>query len=238
MFKLCYKDYLASRWLWLSAAILYLLYILQPLGQSLMVMAFGAMAIFGALSITLIWEEQNRTEALYASLPLTRRQIVSGRYLLAGLLALAGAALIFGTAVPALALLRAPAYQSALGPLLSVEAAVGYLFIAGFLVAGFLPLYYRFGLAKGNLAFLSGLVALGLGAAGIERLASRTLKIIPPLFTPDFLKDPGRGAVDLLRSFREALGFPLFIVLTLIVMTALVLVSLRLSIRTYEKREF
>jgi hypothetical protein len=55
MFKLCYKDYLASRWLWLSAAILYLLYILQPLGQSLMVMAFGAMAIFGALSITLIW---------------------------------------------------------------------------------------------------------------------------------------------------------------------------------------
>ncbi len=148
MLKLCYKDYLASRWLWLSVAVLYLLYIVQPLGQSLMVMAFGAMAVFGALSITLIYEEQNRAEALYASLPLTRRRIVSGRYVLAGLLALAGAALIFGTAIPALALLKAPAYQSALGPLRSVEAAVGYLFIAGFLAAGFLPLYYRFGLAN------------------------------------------------------------------------------------------
>jgi len=238
MFKLCTKDYLASRWLWLSIAVLYFLYIFQPLGQSLMVMAFGAMTVFGALSITLIYEEQNRTEALYASLPLTRRRIVSGRYVLAGLLALAGAALIFGTAIPALALLKAPAYQSALGPLCSIEAAIGYLFIAGFLVAGFLPLYYRFGLAKGNLAFLSGLVALGLGIAGIERLASKTLKIIPPLFTPDFLKDPGRGAVDLLRSLRESLGFPLFIALTVMILAALVLLSLRLSVRFYEKKEF
>jgi len=238
MLRLCHKDYLASRWLWLSVASLYLLYVVQPLGQSLMVMAFGAMAVFGALSISLLYEEQYRTEAFYASLPLTRRQIVRGRYLLAGLLALAGAALIFGSAVPGPALLRAPAYQNALGPLRSVEAAVGYLFIAGFLVAGFLPLYYRFGLAKGNLAFLSGLVALGLGVAGIERLASRTLKIIPPLFTEDFFKDPGAGLLNLIRSLREALGFPLFIVVVVFISAALVLFSLRLSIRTYEKKEF
>jgi hypothetical protein len=237
MLRLCYKDYLASRWLWLSVAVLYLLYIVQPLGRSLMVMVFGAMTVFGALTVTLIYEEQNRAEALYASLPLTRSQIVSGRYLLGNLIGLAGAALIFGTAVPALALLRAPAYRNALGPLLSVEAAVGYVFIAEFLVAGFLPLYYRFGLAKGNLAFLSGLVTLSLGVVGIERLASRTLKIVRPLFTPDFFKNPGRGTLDLLRSFRETLGFPLLIFLTLIILAALVLASLRISVRIHEKRD-
>lgn len=156
MLKLCYKDYLASRWLWLSAVILYFLYIVEPMGQSVMVMVFGAMYIFGSLAITLIWEEQNRTEALYASLPLTRRQIVSGRYLLVGFIVLAGAAVIFGTVVLGLALLRAPAYQSALGPLLSAEAGVGYFFTAVVLLTGFLPLYYRLGLAKGGLVFLVG----------------------------------------------------------------------------------
>jgi ABC-2 family transporter protein len=238
MLKLCYKDYLASRWLWLSIAVLYVLYIVQPLGQSLLVMIFGAMAVFGALAIPLIWEDQNRTEALYASLPLTRRRIVGGRYLLGGFIGLAAAALIFGMAPLTLTLLRAPAYQNALGPLLSVEAAVGYACISGFLVAGFLPFYYRLGLAKGNLAFLTGLVALGLGVAGLERLASRTLNLIPPLFTPDFFKDPGRGALGLLGVIRTALGSVLFISLTLLILAALVFVSFRLSVRTYEERDF
>jgi ABC-2 family transporter protein len=238
MLRLCYKDYLASRWLWLSVAVLYLLYIVQPLGQSIMVMVLGAISVFGALSITLIWEDQNRTEALYAGLPLTRRRIVGGRYLLAGLLVLAGAVLIFCTAAPALTVLRAAAYQSALGPLISVDAAIGYFFSVGFLLAGFLPFYYRFGLAKGNLAFLSGLAALGLGSAGIERLASRTLELIPPLLTQEFLKDPGRGVLGWIRSVRESFGLAILIALVLIMLGALVLISFRLSARTYEKRDF
>ena len=238
MLRLCYKDCLACRWLWLSIAALYLLYIVQPLGQSVMVMAFGVMSVFGALSVNLIWEDQYRTEALYAGLPLTRRRIVGGRYLLAGFIGLAGAALIFGSAFLALFALRAPAYQSALKPLLSVEAATGYVVVAGFLAAGFLPLYYRFGLAKGNLVFLCGLAAMGLAIAGLERLASRTLKIIPPLFTPGFFKDPGTGSTGLVRSAVEALGLPLFIALFLIVLSALIFASFRLSVRTYEKKEF
>lgn len=58
------------------------------------------------------------------------------------------------------------------------------------------------------------------------------------MFTEDFFKDPGRGLLGLIRSLRETLGFPFFIVFVLIVLGALVLVSLRLSVRFYERREF
>ncbi|MDH4272253.1 MAG: ABC-2 transporter permease, partial [Candidatus Aminicenantes bacterium] len=88
MLKLCYKDYLASRWLWLSVAVLFILYIIQPLGQTIIMMMLGSLAVYAVLAVTLIFEDQSRTEVLYASLPLKRRTIVRGRYLLAGIIVL------------------------------------------------------------------------------------------------------------------------------------------------------
>lgn len=237
MFKLCYKDYLASRWLWLSVAVLFILYIIQPMGQILIVMTLGALSVYAALSVTLIYEEQNRTETLYASLPLDRKTTVRGRYLLSGLIALGGAAVVFGSAALILALFKGPAYDKALSPLLSLNGVAGFILAAVLLLAVFLPLYYRFGLGRGNIAYLGVLSGLLLALAGLERIASGTLRIIPPLLTSDFLKDPGRGTLGLIASARGALGLPLFIACALVILSFLAAVSLRISTRLYEGKE-
>jgi hypothetical protein len=61
MLKLCYKDYLASRWLWLSVAVLFILYIIQPMGQATVIMTLGVLAVYAALSVSMIFEDQGRT---------------------------------------------------------------------------------------------------------------------------------------------------------------------------------
>jgi hypothetical protein len=237
MLKLCYKDYLASRWLWLSVAVLFILYIIQPMGQSIIIMMLGTLAVYGILAVTLIYEDQNRTEALYASLPLKRRTSVRGRYLLAGIFVIGGAAVVFGSAALTLALLKAPAYEKALTPLLSVEGIIGYLLTTVFLLTSFLPLYYRFGLGRGNLFYFSGLFALLLAVAGLERLASGPLHLMSPLFTTDFLRDPARGLLGLLGSVGETLGPFLSFVFVLSLLSLLVSASLRLSTRFYDRKE-
>jgi hypothetical protein len=238
MLRLCYKDYLAGRWLWLSIAILYVLYIIQPMGQSILIMVFGLLAVYGVLAINLIFEDQNRTEILYASLPLKRRTIVRGRYLLAGFIVLGGAAVIFGSAALTLALLKASAYDKALSPLLSREGIAGFLFAAVLFLAVFLPLYYRFGLGKANIILMGGLFLLVLAVAGLERFASGTLGLIPPQFGGGFLRDPGRGMINLVGSAMEVLRPPVFISLALGFSALLVWLSLRVSTGIYERKEF
>jgi hypothetical protein len=237
MLKLCYKDYLAGRWLWLTVAVLFILYIIQPMGQTTIIMTLGVLAVYAALSVSMIFEDQGRTETLYASLPLKRRTIVRGRYLLAGLIVVGGAAVVFGSAALTLALLKAPAYEKALLPVLSVDGMTGFLFVSAFLLAVFMPLYYRFGLGKGNVIYVGGLVAFLVIMTGLERLASRTLHLIGPVFTADFLRDPARGLLGLIGSTREALGPTLFICCILGVLTVLVATSLRLSTSFYDKKE-
>ncbi len=237
MLKLCYKDYLASRWLWLSVAVLFILYIIQPMGQTMIIMTLAALSVYATLSVTLIYEDQNRTETLYASLPLQRRTIVRGRYLLAGLIIIGGAAVVFGSAALTLALFKTPAYEKALSPLLSVDGIGGFLFTAVFILAVYLPLYYRFGLGRGNVIYLGVLFGLLFVAAGLERIASGALRIIPPLFTAGFLKEPGRGMIDLVGSAREELGPFLFCLFGLGLSALLAMLSLRVSIRFYERKE-
>ncbi len=238
MLKLCYKDYLATRWLWLSVAALFVLYIIQPMGQTMIIMMLGVLAVYAALLVTLIFEDQGKTETLYASLPLKRRTIVRGRYLLGGLIILGGAAVIFGSAALILDLLEAPAYDEALSPLLSFEGIAGFLFAAVLLLAVFLPLYYKFGLGRGNIIYLGVLFGLLLVLAGLERIASGTLRITPPLITGHFLKDPGRGTIGLIGSAKEVLGLPLFIASSLVLLSLATALSLRFSTRFYESKEF
>jgi len=238
MLKLCYKDYLAGRWFWLASSVLYALYVVQPLGSSILLMAFGPMLVLANLNIPLFIEDKDKTEILYAGLPLTRADIVRGRHLLAALLLAGSGLLIFGAGAAVKTVFRSPAYQAILSPLLTVEGAAGYLLAGGLLYAGFLPLYHKLGLGRGNIVFtLGALVILG-AAAGIERLASQTWKIIPPLFTTAFLKDPGKGIVEKICGVRSAIGTPLFALTAAALVAALFFFSIRLSTRFYERREF
>ncbi|MDH4271805.1 MAG: hypothetical protein OEW18_07495, partial [Candidatus Aminicenantes bacterium] len=135
------------------------------------------------------------------------------------------------------ALLKAPAYEKALSPLLSVEGFTGYLLATVFLLTSFLPLYYRFGLGRGNLFHFSGLFALLLALAGLERLASGPLHVVSPMFTADLLRDPARGLLGLIGSTQEALGAFLSVVFVLAFLALLISTSLQLSTRFYDRKE-
>jgi hypothetical protein len=238
MLKLCAKDYLSSRWLWLATSVTFVLYVIQPLGLSVLLMAFGVILLLANQNIPLFFEDKDKTEALYASLPLRRVDIVRGRYLMAGFLLSGSGFLIFGSSAAARALFRSQSYQNSLSPILSLEGVAGYLIGGGFLYAAFLPLYHKLGLGRGNMVFFPSLLFLLAAAAGLERFASRALKIIPPLLTPEFLRQPGRGIINAIGSIHSSLGTPLFGFAVIAFIAALVIVSLRLSIRFYERREF
>jgi hypothetical protein len=238
MFKLCAKDYLSSRWLWLGTSAIYALYVAQPLGLSFILMALGTLLLLTNLNIPLFFEDKDKTEALYASLPLRRADIVRGRYLLAGFILAGSGLLIFGSAAAVRTLFRGQSYQNSLSPLVSLEGIASYLLGGGFFLAAFLPLYHRLGLGRGNMVFFPGLFVLLAGATGLERIASAKLGIIRPLLTPEFLKDPGRGIIAGFENIRSALGPLLFGCAAIALLAAMVFVSLRLSIRFYERREF
>jgi hypothetical protein len=106
-----------------------------------------------------------------------------------------------------------------------------------FLLSSFLPLYYRFGLGRGNLLYFSGLLALLLAVAGLEKLASGPLHLMSPLFTADFLGDPARGLLGLIGSAGGTLGPFLSYVFVLSLLSLFVLASLRLSTRFYDRKE-
>jgi hypothetical protein len=237
MLKLCYKDYLSSRWLWLCVVVLYVLYIIQPMGRVTLIMTFGALAVYATLAVTLIYEDQNKTEVLYASLPLTRRTIVHGRYLLTGFILLGGAAVIFGSAALTLVRLKAPAYQEALSPLLSVDGVTGYFIGAVFLLMSFLPFSYRFGLGRGIILHFSGLSVLVVAVAGLDKLVSGPLHLASPVFAAGFLQNPGGEILRALGYAREAIGPSLFILCVLALLILQVSISIRISTRVYQRKE-
>lgn len=238
MLRLCYKDYLAGRWLWLATSALYILYIVQPLGSSVMIMAFGTALVLANLMIPFIFEDKDKTEALYSSLPLTRAAIVRGRYLL-GILLLAGSGLlVFGMMMAVGAIVQTPIYQTSLSPLRSLGALAGFFLAGGLAIATYLPVYHRWGLGRANFIFSAGWLVIFAAAIGLERLVSVKLKLVDPLLTTEFIKDPGKGIIGQLDAVRSAAGTPLFILATGAFLGILFLISIRLSIRVYRRREF
>jgi len=238
MLKLCYKDYLAGRWLWLATSAIYVLYAVQPLGSSVMIMAFGLAFVLANLLIPFIFEDKDKTEVLYAGLPLTRATIVRGRYLL-GILILAGCGLlVFGMNAAVGAVVQTPIYQGGLMPLRSPSAVAGFLLAGGLAIATYLPVYHKLGLGRANMVFVAAWLMIFTAAAGLERLASVHLKLIRPILTAEFLKDPGKGVISWLEAMRSAAGTPIFFLAVGALLALIFLASMRISVRAYERREF
>jgi hypothetical protein len=238
VFRLCYKDYIASRWFWLLPFIIYFLYSIQPIGQTVMVMLFGWAAVFSCLFITGALEDRNKTEALYISLPVKRATVVRARYLLAGILTVVGGAAIFGLLGPINAFLKTRNPKADMGILMSVEGGAGFLAVVTFAWVLYLPLYFGLGFGRGSAIFSLVLLGLGLGLAGIGQLTARWLGWQGLLFTTETLKDPGSGIVQVLGRIRETTGTALFIGMIVAALVVLSFISLRLSERLYERREF
>jgi hypothetical protein len=241
MLKLCLKDCLASRWLWLLALLAFVLYAASPLGWiSLAYMLLGGLLVLGCLLITAAIEDKFKTETLVASLPVRRATIVAGRYLLAGLLTLVCGAAVFGALVP-LSRLVGRESRMLMNPrlMLSVDGAAGYLLFVVLLVAFFLPFYFGLGLGKGSAFFAGALMALSAVLYGVERLwvGRSGGRPGPEIFNLGPGQDIGGAFIRLIGAFRAGLSNGLFALAVLTILAAASVLSFSLSAYLYEKRE-
>jgi ABC-2 type transport system permease protein len=225
MLKLCWKDFIASRWFWLLILIICALYGTFPILPNSAVMVLGLGLVVGLLLVTLFVEDRYRTEALYCSLPLKRSTIVQARYLLSGLVLAAGTILMFAYGYFVNSVLKMNLRKMNLEALRTLEGMLGFLFTGVVLVSFFFPLFFRFGLAKGTVVFTVILIGfiISMGA----------------LFSgKEFLIDPGAGILRTLGRIKHYLTPPLFLLLTLALAAGIIFLSVRLSTRFYDQRDF
>jgi hypothetical protein len=229
---------MASRWWWLLFMASYILYFTFPLQQNLGLMV-GAIALISVcVFVTLFLEDRYKTEAFYASLPLKRSTVVLARYVLTALLSLAGGIFVFFYAYILTSVVKLRFIKIDLKSLLTFGGITGFVLFIAFLAALYFPFYFRHGLGRGSFIFAAVLLALGIVVTGLERLAANIFHLTGPLFTADFLKDPGLGILLAIGGIRHSLGLPLFVGATFTLMAGMLAISIRLSIRFYQKREF
>jgi hypothetical protein len=239
VFNLCRKDLLAAHRPLLLILVIFILYFLQPVWSSLLIMAVGGVFGFLCLFVIFFLEDRNKTEILYLSLPQKRSTIVGARYFLAGLLSLIGGAILFGFVVPLHGLIfSSRPLGSNLQSLLSVEGMAGYLVISAFISALYLPFHHRFGFGRGVILFQIVGVALLAGVAGGMKLVGRAFDFVDFWNDPKNIKDPGAGILDLIGAIRTSLGTTLFLITIVVFVIIATAISLWLSLRFYDRREF
>ena len=232
MIELIWKDIVVARWFLVFLIPLYALQLAIMVSQAPLffsvTLLFTGLLGFGSIGL----EDQQNTESLWCSLPVTRREFVLARYLSTGLGLFLGLALswLIGRAAARPAVVEAGRDAvPAAGPL--TYAAL--LILLAFLAAAFLPCYFRFGAGKGLVIFS----AIGVGALIVIPLMLQLALFLAgytnPLLDSELWRRGAEnfGAGERARLMRGAVGG----------MAALagvtVLVSAGLSVRFYEKRD-
>ncbi len=231
MLKLIRKDWLAARWFLLANLAAILLYSLQPPFADVLVMVPGFCLVLINLAAVFFFEDRNKTEILYLSFPVKRRDVVASRHLLGGL-SLAGVGLaVFGVIGPLAGWIR-PAGRSVSFPLHSVEAAAVFAVFSAVFASLYLIFYHRFGFGKGTMAFV--VVAVLLLSAVVAAVVTR----FPDDFDAAKNAEGVRTVFGCLHALRASLGTPLFLLAAAAAVIVPFLVSLSLSQRFYARREF
>ncbi|MFH1765647.1 MAG: ABC-2 transporter permease [Gemmatimonadota bacterium] len=173
----------------------------------------------GALALYVpIVEWHQETDRMLSSLPVRRATVVFSRYLSSGFAVMIAAVAWVSTGTLLSPLLNVGSTTP--GMWTTFEGILTFLAMAGFLISLFLPLYFRFGLGRGAMAFL------GL-SFGVYALASLRLGVFAP-------GEVVKARVSALAS-SVGPGWVLFLILT--GMGAAMAVSGRLSVRWFERRD-
>ena len=230
MLDLVWKDVAAARrLLWLvlpvGAAQIAGMSFLPPI-YVIGVLMFSALLAFGSLAV----EENQRTELLWISLPVSRGQIVTARYLTTVVGAVVGLAI--GWALANLLTRMAPGAADGPAALLSLEAHAVLLGILVFVAAVYLPLYFRLGAGRGLLFFLAIAVAGLIVVSLVTQLILSANGYPSPTADPEAWRVLTMGLVEW-AELRFGLLLSLFVGATASAMG----VSLIISRRAYEARD-
>jgi hypothetical protein len=239
MLKICFKDFVAARWIWAANGAVVSLFILQLFGRIAIFAIFGAVLSLSGLGAVSLLEDRNNTEKLYASLPLNRETIVKARYLLsAGLIAATGF-LLFVVVLPFGEMIRKTAgNQAAAGSTVTPEIIALFLILSSFLASLYLPLQHWFGFGRGTVRFgfaTAGLIGFGLGLGLATDRGARILAFLIDMGDP---AQTGAAFQGFLGNIHKSLGTPLFLAAAIGLCVVLYLPALGLSLKGYARREF
>jgi hypothetical protein len=190
------------------------------------------LALAGALAVYVpIIEWYQGTDPMLHSLPIRRGTVVLARYLLA--VSAGGVAGILWVTTGRLLLPILDAGRATPAIWMTVEGVITFFVFVGLLVALFFPVYFRLGMGRGSMVFLglsAALLAIGYATAGLAGGPARAgiLGIAPP------------SALVLSRvsALVGSLGVAGTLTLILIGLSVVFAVSLKLSQRWFERREF
>lgn len=236
MLDLVLKDIRTTRIFWLPAVFCFLVFLLTSHESVLIYLLIGISFTFllslGILGIDDIF----RTEALFASLPVTRSSIVFSRYLSWIFIIVITLALFLGSTAVFQALLAARAAQ--LGFFLTLKGLMSFVVPSILLASLYLPLYFRFGLGRSLQVFFPSLLVLGIALTGLAQVLG------PYLIGTSETGIPKTGLVEspvvLLRLIRQAdhsLGTGSLILVSGLALVLITWISARISIHFYRKRD-
>ncbi len=237
MFKLLLKDVRLTRLFWLPILAVYivfhLIFTLSPASYF-----FGH--VFFALLLSIVVpgiEYMSKTDHISAALPVRRAEIVGARYLetLAVILVFLG--LFLSTSRLARVIINVPGLRNS--PLPTIQAGLALCILTAVLASLFFLFYFRSGMGKGLYGFsytiLFALIFSAMFSMHPEdKLAAGRM---PAASGSTGSPAPGFFGASFLGSLERALGNPVYFFLSILATAAIVIISLRLSIYFYKKRD-
>jgi len=233
---LLHKDFAVSRgflWIILPFYLLYAAIFFKVAGVYLLVnMAF---TLFLSVGVILI-DDRYDADLYLLSLPGKRDMLVRARYLSSILVTLAGllTCLLYGLLLD----LIIEKEKMNFDPVASLEGMVAFLVVLLLFLSIFYPLYFRLGPWRALAAMSTLLIILFASVSVILYLGGWVAGKAGFTVPAYFFKDPAMALVVWIARGMEKLGVPLFLAITGLCTLAVVWISIHVSVRLYEKREF
>jgi len=237
VFKLLLKDVRLTRLFWLPALAGYAVFHLV-LTERPSAYFFGHVLFGFLLSISVpVVEHMSRTDHISAALPVGRAEIVGARYLETLALILVILGLFLSTSRLARALFNVPGLRNS--PLPTIQAGLALCIAAAVLSSLFFPFYFRSGMGKGLLGFSITLLAALMLAATFSMTPGDGPASGRMPAALGSTEGPASGffSASFLGPVERVLGNPLYFFLSALAAAAIVIISLRLSIVFYKKRD-
>lgn len=236
MMRLCSKDFIISRTFLLIMLPFYFLYavIFFRLGEAYLLVNMG-FTLFLAVGVTMI-DDRYQADLMICSLPVNRKRVVYARYITSGLAFLIGVTLCM--VVGLLLDLMIDTVRMNFDLVATLEGLLAYVLVLAVGVSIFYPFYFRWGLWRGFMVLsMAGILVIILVTI-LFHLTAQFAGLMGEFRLAGILRTPGLALIRGIVQARRGMGtFPFFLVIGICV-SGLVWLSVRLSVRQYEKREF
>ncbi len=228
MYNLIEKDFRAMKWYFVMIMANWLLYSFAMFRFGYFVQGCSIFTIFLPM-IFLLVDTAHNSESLIYSLPVKRQQIVRARYLSSLIVLTFGLliTLLLGYTIENLT----GSQDAMLESLFTISGAFAFVLKALVMTAFILPFFYKYGLRTGFPVFMGFLLAVTLILLGAEYIISITRgddMFMMPIFS---------GIITVIAEFSNEIGMIPFRVLSLVIIVSLVLLSMKLSEKYYNKRD-